>query len=73
MWYKVVRVQKSLCVSPVMAAGISDRLWSMEDVAALFEAADVKPGRRGGGEFTKSKMLLQSVIMGHFQFHWVVE
>lgn len=47
VWYNFVRVHKSLRVSPAMAAGISDRLWSMEDVAALVEAADVKPGKRG--------------------------
>ncbi len=47
VWYNFVRVHKSLRVSPAMAAGISDRLWDMEDVAALVEAADVKPGNRG--------------------------
>ncbi len=47
VWYNFVRVHKSLRVSPAMAAGISDRLWSMEDLAALVEAADVKPGKRG--------------------------
>ena len=47
VWYNFVRVHKSLRVSPAMAAGISDRLWSMEDLAALVEAADAKPGKRG--------------------------
>ena len=47
VWYSFVRVHKSLRVSPAMAAGISDRLWSMEDMAALVEAADMKPGKRG--------------------------
>ena len=47
VWYNFVRVHKSLRVSPAMAAGISDRLWSMEDVATLVEAADAKLGRRG--------------------------
>ncbi len=30
-----------------MAAGISDRLWSMENVAALVEAADAPAKKRG--------------------------
>ena len=47
VWYNFVRAHKSLRVSPAMAAGISDRLWSMEDLAGLVEAADVKPGKRG--------------------------
>ncbi len=47
VWYNFVRVHKSLRVSPGMAEGISDRPWSMEDVAALVEAADVKPGKQG--------------------------
>ena len=47
VWYNFVRVHKSLRVSPAMAAGISDRLWSMEDVAALVEAADAAAAKRG--------------------------
>jgi hypothetical protein len=34
-------------VSPAMTAGVADRLWSMEDVAELVEAAAPKPGPRG--------------------------
>jgi IS1 family transposase len=35
VFYNFVRVHKTLRTSPAMAAGISDRLWSMEDVVAL--------------------------------------
>ncbi len=48
VWYNFVRVHKSLRVSPAMAAGISDRLWSMEDLATMVEAADAKPARSAG-------------------------
>ena len=34
VWYNFVRVHKTLRISPAMAAGVTDRLWSMEDVAA---------------------------------------
>jgi hypothetical protein len=30
-----------------MAAGVSDRLWSMEDVVALMDAAEGEPKKRG--------------------------
>jgi IS1 family transposase len=37
MAYNFVRIHKTLRVTPAMAAGITDRLWSMEDVVALIE------------------------------------
>ena len=37
-WYNFVRQHKTLRVAPAMAAGLSDRLWSMEDVVALIDA-----------------------------------
>lgn len=30
-----------------MEAGITDRLWSIEDIVALVEAAEAKPAKRG--------------------------
>jgi hypothetical protein len=30
-----------------MAAGVTDRLWSVQDVVAMAEAAAPKPGKRG--------------------------
>jgi len=38
LFYSFARIHKSLKVSPAMAAGITDKLWSMEDIAALCEA-----------------------------------
>lgn len=45
--YNFCRVHKSLRVSPAMAAGVADRLRSMEDVLALIDARAPKAGRRG--------------------------
>jgi hypothetical protein len=37
VFYNFVRIHRTLRVTPAMAAGISDRLWSMEDVVALID------------------------------------
>jgi len=35
MYYNFGRVHKSLRVTPAMEAGISDHVWSLEEIAAL--------------------------------------
>ena len=48
VWYNFVKQHKSLGgITPAMAAGVTDKLWDMKDVAALIDAAAPKPGRRG--------------------------
>jgi IS1 family transposase len=47
MFYNFVRIHKTLKVTPAMAAGVSDRLWSMEDIVALIDARAPKPSKRG--------------------------
>ena len=48
VWYNFVKQHKSLKgITPAMAAGITDKLWDMKDVAALVDAAAPKPGPRG--------------------------
>ena len=47
MHYNFVRVHKSLRMSPAMAAGVSDKLWSVEDIIAEIDKRAAKPGRRG--------------------------
>ena len=34
-------------ITPAMAAGVADRLWSMEGIAEAVEARRPKPGKRG--------------------------
>ena len=34
-------------VTPAMAAGVSAKLWTMEDLAERIEAQRPKPGKRG--------------------------
>jgi IS1 family transposase len=57
VFYNFTRIHKTLRMSPAMAAGLSDRLWSMEDVVALIDARvpAPKPGKRGPrGPYKKS-------------------
>jgi IS1 family transposase len=46
-FYNFVRMHKTLRMSPAMAAGLSDRLWSMEDIVALIDAREGEPKKRG--------------------------
>jgi hypothetical protein len=47
VFYNFCRMHKTLRMSPAMAAGVADRLWSMEDVVGLIDARAPKPGPRG--------------------------
>lgn len=47
VWYNFCRIHKTLRVTPAMAAGVTNRLWSIEDIAGLVEGAAPKPGPRG--------------------------
>jgi len=38
LFYNFAGIHKTLKMSPAMAAGITDTLWSMDDIAALCEA-----------------------------------
>lgn len=45
MYYNFVRIHKTRCVTPAMAAGVTDRLWGIADIALLVERAEIKSGR----------------------------
>lgn len=47
VWYNFIRVHKTLRMSPAMAAGVADKLWSMSDLVAMMDAVAPKPGPRG--------------------------
>ena len=46
-FYNFVRIHKTLKMSPAMAAGVTDRLWSLEDIANRIEAGKPAPAKRG--------------------------
>jgi IS1 family transposase len=46
-FYNFCRIHKSLRISPAMAAGITDRLWSLEGIVAKIDAMTPTPASRG--------------------------
>ena len=46
-WYSWTRQHKAQRLSPAMAAGLTDKLLSMTDLAEMVDAAQPKPGKRG--------------------------
>jgi IS1 family transposase len=47
VWYNFVRTHKAHKLSPAMAAGVTDKLWSMDDLVGMIEAAQPAPAARG--------------------------
>lgn len=47
MYYNFCRIHQSLRVTPAMEAGLTDHVWSIEEMIALWEAVAPKPGPRG--------------------------
>ncbi len=47
VFYNFTRIHKTLRVSPAMAAGITDRLWSLDDVIAKIDELAPAPKARG--------------------------
>ena len=45
MYYNFCRIHKTLKVTPAMEAGITDTLWSLEDIVAEIDARAKPPGR----------------------------
>ena len=37
------RIHKTLCVTPAVQAGVSDHVWSLEEIAALVPEPETKP------------------------------
>ena len=47
VFYNFTRIHKTLRMSPAMAAGITDTLWSLEDIVAKIDASAPAPQLRG--------------------------
>ena len=46
MFYNFCRIHKTLKVAPAMAAAVTDKLWSMDDIVALIDARDERKAKR---------------------------
>jgi hypothetical protein len=44
--YNFIKIHRTLRMSPAMAAGVSDRLWSVEDLVALWDAYEQRTSER---------------------------
>lgn len=53
--YNFVRIHKTLCVTPAMAAGLTDRLWEISDIVALVEAQEVAEAPKQRGPYKPCK------------------
>ncbi|WP_376096849.1 IS1 family transposase [Roseomonas sp. CCTCC AB2023176] len=62
-WYNFVRIHKTLRCTPAMAAGVTDRLWSMEDVVALLDAREAPPAKRGPYKPRQAKAVSSSTSL----------
>lgn len=41
VFYNFTKIHKTLRVTPAMAAGLTDRVWGMDDVVILIEQAEM--------------------------------
>jgi IS1 family transposase len=46
-WYNFARINSAVKMAPAMAAGVSDTLWTMNDIVALIDTAAPAPAKRG--------------------------
>jgi hypothetical protein len=46
-WYGSAACGKTLRISPAMACGLSDHVWSLEEIVMMADGYMLKPGKRG--------------------------
>ncbi len=56
MFYNFVRVHQTLKVSPAMAAGVTDRLWEVQDIVQVLEAWEVQQDKEPSFEVEENKI-----------------
>ena len=59
-FYNFCRIHKTLRVTPAMAAGITDRLWSLDDIVAKIDA--IAPGPKAPCPYKKPRLSAQTMV-----------
>ena len=54
MHYNFCRVHQTLGVTPAMAAGVSDHVWTLSELVDLLAEAEATPTRRGSYSKTRA-------------------
>ena len=60
--YNFIKIHRTLRTSPAMAAGVTDRLWSVENLVALWEAYEQRRAERAASMGTMKNHLLAVAI-----------
>jgi len=47
VYYNFARIHKTLRITPAMAVGLSDHVWSLEEIVQMADNYLPKPGERG--------------------------
>jgi hypothetical protein len=47
VYYNFARIHKTLRITPSMAAGLSDHVWSLEEIVMMADSYASKPGKCG--------------------------
>ena len=47
VWHNIIKLHKTLRMPPAMAALVTGKLWSTDDLVAMMDEAAPKPGPRG--------------------------
>ncbi len=53
VWYNFVRIHKTLRMTPAMAAGVTQTLWSMDDIVGLIEQSEAAQAPKVRGPYKK--------------------
>lgn len=47
VYYNFARIHKTLKITPTMAAGLSDHVWSLEEIVMMADSFMWEPAKRG--------------------------
>jgi hypothetical protein len=61
--YNFIKIHRTLRTSPAMAAGVTDRLWSVKELVALWEAYEQRTEERAASGVMKKIGLLLTVVI----------